>query len=233
MSHLYIETPNKKLKMKSNEELMKNVLNAINWEPLLHAAEIGVIVKDGVVKLTGSVDTYAKKGEAKTAVKNVVGVKKVFENVVVVCKTKDKRTDAEIKLAIEKLFSLHWDIPNEKITVVVTNSWVFLSGDLEWEYQRETTTKAVKNLIGITGVTNHIRIMKTSNDTVKKRKIENAFERNDTINQKDIDVVVLDTVVNLSGHVDTLFQKKVAKIIACNIVGIKEVKNDLKIDLDK
>jgi osmotically-inducible protein OsmY len=219
--------------MKNNEELMKNVLNAINWEPLLHAAEIGVMVKDGVVKLSGSVDTYAKKGEAKTAVKNVAGVKKVFENFTVVCKAKDKRTDTEIKLAIEKLFHFNWDIPTEKITVIVTNSWVFLSGDLEWEYQRETTTAAVKNLIGITGITNHIRMVKTSNDTFKKRKIENALERNDTINQKDIDVVVIDTVVRLSGTVETLFQKKVAEIIACNIAGVKEVKNDLKINLDK
>ena len=219
--------------MKNNEELMKNVLNAINWEPLLHAAEIGVMVKDGVVKLSGSVDTYAKKGEAKTAVKNVAGVKKVFENFTVVCKAKDKRTDSEIKLAIEKLFHFNWDIPTEKITVIVTNSWVFLSGDLEWEYQRETTTAAVKNLIGITGITNHIRMVKTSDDTVKKRKIKNALERNDTINQKDIDVVVIDTVVRLSGTVETLFQKKVAEIIACNIAGVKEVKNDLKINLDK
>ena len=83
------------------------------------------MVKDGVVKLTGSVDTYAKKGEAKTAVKNVVGVKRVFENFIVVCKAKDKRTDAEIKLAIENLFNFNWDIPSEKITVIVTNSWVF------------------------------------------------------------------------------------------------------------
>jgi osmotically-inducible protein OsmY len=157
----------------------------------------------------------------------------VFENFIVVCKAKDKRTDAEIKLAIENLFNFNWDIPSEKITVIVTNSWVFLSGDLEWEYQRETTTKAVKNLIGITGITNHIRIMKTSNDTIRKRKIENALERNDTINQKDIDVVVHDTVVNLSGNVETTFQKKVAEIIACNIAGVKEVKNDLKINLDK
>jgi osmotically-inducible protein OsmY len=224
---------NQKLKMKSNEELMKNVLHAITWEPLLHAAAIEVIVKNGVVKLTGSVDTNAKKEEAKKAVKNVAGVKKVFENFIVVCKTEDIRTDAEIKLAIEKLFSLHWDIPSEKITVVVADSWVFFSRDLEWEYQRETTTKAVKNLIGITGITNHIRVMKKSNDTVKKRKIENALERNDTINQKDIDVVVLNTVVNLSGNVETPFQKKVAEIIVCNIVGIKEVKIDLKIDFDK
>lgn len=48
-------------KMKTNEELEKDVQNAIKWEPLLHAAEIGVSVKDGVVTLSGQVDSYAKK----------------------------------------------------------------------------------------------------------------------------------------------------------------------------
>lgn len=47
--------------MKTNAELQKDVQDAIKWEPLLHAAEIGVTAKDGVVSLTGIVDHYAKK----------------------------------------------------------------------------------------------------------------------------------------------------------------------------
>ncbi|OCB78523.1 BON domain-containing protein [Flavobacterium crassostreae] len=152
--------------MKSNEELMKNVLNAINWEPLLHAAEIGVMVKYGVVKLTGSVDTYAKKVEVEKAAKNVTGVKEVFEDIIVVCRTMDKRTDAEISTAIEKKFRLNWDIPTKKIKVIVKSSWVFLSGELEWEYQKEVATEAVKNLIGITGITNNITVVSSAEDTI-------------------------------------------------------------------
>lgn len=218
--------------MKSNEELMKNVLNAINWEPFLHAAEIGVIVKDGVIKLTGSVDTYAKKAKAEKAAKNVLGVKKVFEDIIVVCKTSDKKTDAEIRIAIEKIFNLHWDIATEKITVIVKNSWVFLNGELEWEYQKEATTEAVKNLIGITGITNKINSVKATNDRVKKCEIENRLERNYNID-KDIGVAVLDDVVTLKGQVASLFQKKEAERIAGNVTGVKWVKNDLNVDLDK
>jgi osmotically-inducible protein OsmY len=50
--------------MKSNEQLQKDVQDAIKWEPLLQAAEIGVTAKDGVVILTGTVDRYPKKEEA-------------------------------------------------------------------------------------------------------------------------------------------------------------------------
>ena len=55
--------------MKTNEELQKDVQNAIKWEPLLHAAEIGVSVKDGIVTLSGTVDGYYKKTEAEDAAK--------------------------------------------------------------------------------------------------------------------------------------------------------------------
>jgi osmotically-inducible protein OsmY len=67
--------------MKTNEDLQKDVQDAIKWEPLLHAAEIGVSVKDGVVTLSGTVDNFFKKTEADNAAKNVAGVKAVIENI--------------------------------------------------------------------------------------------------------------------------------------------------------
>jgi len=67
--------------MKTNSELQTDVQNAIKWEPLLNAAEIGVTAKDGVVSLTGVVDSYAKKLEAENAAKKVIGVKAVVEKI--------------------------------------------------------------------------------------------------------------------------------------------------------
>ena len=60
--------------MKTNEELQKDVQDAIAWEPHLQAAEIGVSIHNGVVALTGTADSYPKKLEAKDAVRNVIGV---------------------------------------------------------------------------------------------------------------------------------------------------------------
>ena len=158
--------------MKSNEELQKNVVDAINWEPLLKAAEIGVMANKGLVTLTGSVNTYAKKAEAEQAAKNVAGVRTVIEDIKVVCNTKDKRTDAEILNAIETAFMWHWDTPTEKISVIVENGWVFLSGELEWNYQKEATKNAVNNLIGITGISNNISITSLSKDTIKEKTLK-------------------------------------------------------------
>lgn len=219
--------------MKSNEELQKNVVAAINWEPLLQAASIGVMVKEGIVSLTGSVNTYAKKAEAEQATKNVAGVRKVFEDIKVVCSDKDKRSDAEIMTAIENVFKWHYDIPTEKVTVIVENSWVFLSGELEWNYQKEAAKSAVSNLIGIIGITNNISVKNSSIDVIEQKDIEIAIERNGSISNKDIAVYVNDNVVTLKGHVDSWYQKSEAGRIAWNAPGVKQVQNDLYVDFDE
>lgn len=219
--------------MKSNEELQKNVVDAINWEPLLHAAEIGVMVNDGEVTLTGSVNTYAKKAEAEQAAKNVTGVKTVVENINVVCKAEDKRTDAEIMTAIVNVFIWHYDIPADKVSVIVENGWVFLSGELVWNYQKEEAKNAICNLIGIIGITNNITVKNSSTDVIVQKDIEIAIERNSAIKNKDIGVYVYDNVVTLKGHVDSWYQKSEAGRIAWNAPGVKQVQNDLYVDFDE
>jgi osmotically-inducible protein OsmY len=217
--------------MKSNEELQKNVIDAINWEPLLNAAVTGVMAKDGVVTLTGSVNTYAKKAEAGLVAKNVAGVKTVFENIKVVCNIEDKRTDAEIMTAIENTFKWHWDIPTGKVTVTAENGWVFLNGELDWNYQKDAAKSAVINLIGITGITNNINVITASKDVNERNNIEIALERNTTLNNKDIMVHVFDNVVTLKGHVNTWHQKIEAERVAWTAPGVKQVENDLYVDL--
>lgn len=219
--------------MKSNQELQKNVVDAINWEPLLQAAEIGVMASDGVITLTGSVDTYAKKAEAESAAKNVGGVKTVVENIEVVFNEKNKRSDSDISQAIGNAFKWHWDIPVEKVQVTVENGWVFLTGEFQWNYQKEAAKNAVSNLIGIRGITNNITIITSSKDTLEKRDIEIAIGRNSAINSKDIAVYVFNNVVTLKGHVDSWYQKCEAGRIAWNAPGVIEVENDLYVDFDE
>lgn len=220
-------------KMKNNEELQKNVVAAINWEPLLQAAEIGVMADDGIITLSGSVNTYAKKAEAEQAAKNVAGVRTVVENIEVVFNTKDIKTDAEISAAIENAFKWHWDIPNEKVMIAVENGWVFLSGELEWNYQKEAARSAVSNLIGIKGITNTININTPKKDRIEKEDIEIAIERNGTINNKEICITVLNNVVTLKGNVDSWHQKSEAGRIAWNAPGVIQVNNDLFVDFEE
>jgi osmotically-inducible protein OsmY len=215
--------------MKSNADLQKDVQDAIKWEPLLHAAEIGVTAKDGVVTLTGRVDSYAKKQEAENAAKNVLGVQVVVENIEIHFSSEwAKKTDNDIATEVVNALKYNWQVPEEKVHVKVEHGWITLEGELQWDFQREAAKNAVKNLMGVTGVYNNITI-KSEHDAVEKHEIESAISRNWTINDRDIQVAVSGTKVTLTGSVHSLYEKDEAARVAWKAPGVWTVHNDLKV----
>jgi osmotically-inducible protein OsmY len=217
--------------MKTNEELQEDVQNAIKWEPLIHAAEIGVIAEDGMVTLTGFVDNYSKKTEAENAAKKVAGVKVLVEKIEVKFHTNwAKKDDNDIGKEVVEAFNMNWQIPNDKIKVKVENGWLTLEGTVIWNYQKEAAFNAVKNLTGVIGVSNNIIIQSDSDDNVEKKAIEEALNRNWSLRQREIKVCVIDDKVTLTGMVDSWYQKDEANRIAWNAPGVKGVNNDLEIE---
>jgi osmotically-inducible protein OsmY len=226
-------SPKKIKTMKTNEELQKDVQNAIKWEPLLHAAEIGVSVKDGVVTLTGNVDSYTKKTEAENAAKNIAGVKVVVEKIEVKFHSSfDKKDDNHIASEILNAYKWNWQVPNDKVKVKVENGWVTLDGELTWNYQKTAAKDAVSKLMGVTGVFNNITIKSESKDAVEKEDIENALKRNWSLNAEDINVKVSDHKVTLTGTVGSWYQKDEAARIAWSASGVWEVHNELEIEYE-
>ena len=223
----------KATKMKTNAELQKDVQDAIKLEPLLNAAEIGVTVKDGVVTLTGTVDSYSKKTEAEDAAKNVAGVKAVVEKIEIKFTGHwAKKDDNEIANEVVNALKWNWQIPKDKIKVKVEKGWVTLEGELEWNYQKEAERDMVKNLLGVTGVSNIIAIKSAARDLVEEKDIENAMRRNWAIGDQDILVKVSGHKVTLSGTVNSWHQKDEAARTAWNAPGVWTVENDLVIEYD-
>jgi osmotically-inducible protein OsmY len=217
--------------MKNNAELQKDVQDAIKWEPLLNAAEIGVTVKDGVVTLTGTVDSYSKKTEAEDAAKKVAGVKVVVEKIEIKFSNNwGKKDDNEIATEVVSALKWNWQVPNDKVKVRVEKGWITLEGELQWNYQKEAAKDAVKNLLGVTGVTNNITIKSETQEQVEKKDIENALRRNWSIDDQDIDVNVSGHKVTLTGTVDSWYQKDEAARIAYNAPSVWTVDNDLVIE---
>jgi osmotically-inducible protein OsmY len=214
--------------MKTNEDLQKRVQEAIAWEPLLDAASIGVIAKDGVVTLIGTVDNYAKKLEAENAVKKVAGVRAVVEKIEIDHKH-EVRTDEDI--AAEALDALKWGVavPEDKLKIIVSQGWVYLQGVVEWNYQKHSAKKAVEAIPGVKGVINSIQIKSADFDKIEKRAIESALHRNASLQDKDIEVAVSGNVVTLTGNVNAYFQKEEAERIAWNAPGVWTVNNQLAI----
>ncbi len=219
-----------KITMKNNAELQEDVQNAIKWEPLLHAAEIGVTAKDGVVSLTGIVDSYAKKMEAENAAKRVIGVKALVEKIEVKLHSSWSKTDADIAKDVLTALNSNWSVPKEKVTVKVEEGFVTLEGELPWNYQREAAKNTVNYLMGVKGVTNLIKIKTETHDAIEKHDVEKAIGRSWAIDDSDINVSVSGTTVTLTGTVDSWYQKEEAGRIAWNTPGIWHVKNDLEVD---
>ncbi len=219
--------------MKNNEILQKAVQNAIKWEPLLNAAEIGVIAKDGIITLTGVVDSYSKKLEAEEAAKNVAGVKAVVEKLEVkFSNSYGKKDDTEIAKEVVNTFKWKWNVPDDKIKVKVEKGWVTLDGEVSWNFQREAARESIRHLIGVVGVTNNVRIKPESKDAIEKKLIEQALMRNWALKDKDIHVKVSGTKVTLTGVVNSWYQKSEAERTAWNAPGVWNVDNELEIEYE-
>lgn len=216
--------------MNTNESLQKDVQDAIKWEPLLHAAEIGVTVKDGVVTLTGTVDNYGKKTEAETAAKNVKGVKAIIQKIEIKYSSSwDEKSDLDIANDVISALRWDWNVPKDTIKVKVENGWVTLDGDLIWNYQREAAKNIIKNLEGVKGIYNNIKIKSDNTDTIEKAAIEKALSRNWSINDSGIEVKVKANEVTLTGAVASYYQKDEAEKIAWKAPGVWSVNNELTV----
>jgi osmotically-inducible protein OsmY len=203
----------------------------LKYEPLLRQAAIGVSAKDGVITLTGTVDGFAKKSEAEDAVKRVAGVKAVVEKIEIKYPSDwGKRDDSDIATEIVNAFKWNWEVPSDKVTPRVEKGWVTLEGQVEWNYQRDAAENAVRNLLGVAGVSNNIKVKPRTDDVIEKADIESALKRNWSVADQDILVSVSGHKATLTGTVDSWYQKDEAGRIAWNAPGVWNVGNDLIVE---
>jgi osmotically-inducible protein OsmY len=218
--------------MKSNSNLQNKVIEALQWEPILNKTEIGVTADNGIVTLTGFVDSYAKKLKAEETIKNIKGVQALVEKIEVRFGVDGAVTDTEIANEVVNALKWNWEIPNNAIKVKVENNWVTLEGELQWNYQRETAKKIVDNLSGVRGVNNKLTIKTELHDKIEKDIILAAIARDWSINGDEVEVTVLDKKVTLTGLVHSLYQKHQAEKIVWSTPGVWFVENNLEVGFD-
>ena len=191
--------------------IQEDVLEELKWDSRVRANEIGVAVKDGIVTLTGWVDSYLKKMAAEQAAHRVQGVKAVANDIEVRLPSSSERTDADLAAAV--LNALRWDafIPAGKLDVTVSKGWVTLKGEVEFEFERRDAERAVERLSGVKGVSNLITIKPRLSPTDLKQKIEKALVRNAETDASHITVEVQGSKVILRGTVHAYAEKKAAE----------------------
>jgi len=213
---------------RTDQELQQDVLAELKWDAQIQPNEIGVSVKDGVVTLTGWVDSYLKKWSAEDAAHKVAGVKAVANDIEI--KLATERTDPDIAEAA--VHALEWDafVPSGKVQVTVSKGWVTLKGEVEWQYQKQDAERVVRRLTGVKGVTNLITVKPRVTPSELKKKIENALVRNAEIDANKITVEVQGSKAVLRGKVRAWAEKEEAARVAWSAPGISSVENLITVE---
>ncbi|MBU9696603.1 BON domain-containing protein [Rhodobacteraceae bacterium HSP-20] len=210
-------------------ELRQTVSDALEFEPSINAAHVGVAAKDGVVTLSGHVATYAEKLKAEEVAMGVRGVKAIAEEIEVRPAGTHATADDEIARRVLEVLRWNTTVPDDRVKVTVQNGWVTLTGSVEWNYQRESASRALQGLAGVRGVANTIRIAPKASPADLRNRIEQALKRQTELDALGIAVELADGSVTLRGKVHSLSERRVAEQAVWAAPGVREVRDNLSV----
>jgi len=218
------------------QALRGEVLDELEWEPRLGGSQLDVGVgHDGVVTLSGIVESYAQKIAAERAVKRVKGVNAVVNDVDVRLPAAHERTDPALAEAVVEV--LEWDVlvPHEMIRATVSDGWVRLEGTVDWQFQRTAAEEAVHRLTGVKGVTNLVTVKPpAAGEDLQARqevraRIRAALERSAEVEAKAIDVEAHRGKVVLRGRLRSWAEREAVLAAAWAAPGVATVDDQLQV----
>jgi osmotically-inducible protein OsmY len=219
------------IEVKTDREVQKDVMDALRWEPDINETNIGVAVNDGVVTLSGNVDSYMEKVDAERAAARVRGVKAVVQEIKVKLLSSYECSDEE--LARATVSALEWDvlIPKDRVKVLVQDGRVTLKGEVDWRYQKEEAENIVCCIRGVRAVNNELIVKPPPSVKPQdvKAKIEGALQRNAILDAHQIKVETEGSKVILSGTVRSWAEKEQARRAAWSAPGVTQVEDNIMV----
>jgi osmotically-inducible protein OsmY len=213
--------------MKSDSKLQKDVMDELDWEPKVDHAHIGVSAQDGVVTLSGHVNTYSAKLAAEEATRRVKGVRGIAEEIEVRLPSQPKTADEEIAKRILDLFDWNVLIPSDKITVKVEHGWVTLGGKVDFHFQRQAAKEAASRIGGVKAVADTISVKSAASSFDIRNRIVAALERSADLDADTITVSADGDTVKLSGKVHSSYERRLAESAAWAAPGVNRVENSI------
>lgn len=217
------------MKHPDDTKLQHDVLAELEWDPSIDASKIGVAAKDGVVTLTGSVPTYAEKTIAERAAKRVYAVRAVANDIDVLLAA-GERSDTDIATAALDVLRWNTRVPKDRVTVAVRNGWVTLEGDVDAWHQKDAVEHVIRDLVGVVGITNDIKVRSHVKPSDVRSIIEAAFKRSAEIDARRIHVEAHEGTVTLSGSVHSWAERQQALAAAWSAPGVTAVENRIVVN---
>lgn len=210
--------------MKTDLQLQRDVLDELKFEPSIREAEIGIAAKDGVVTLTGFVDSYVEKFSAERTAERVSGVKAVADEIKVKLPGLYQRSDTDIAHTVVNALRLDIQVPDDRLKAAVDDGWIDLEGQVEWQYQKRAAEGAVRNLTGVKGVTNLITVKPKNVSTYEVgQKIKDSLRRHAERDADKITIEAKDGRVTLRGTVSSFAERQDAERAAWQAPGVTNV----------
>ncbi|WP_138471068.1 BON domain-containing protein [Poseidonocella sp. HB161398] len=213
----------------NDKDLRKDILEHLDYEPSIDAAEIGVAVEDGTVTLSGHVRTYAEKFTAENIVKRIRGVRAIAEEIEV--RPVGAHATADDEIAKRAVNTLQWNtsVPRDAVQVKVEDGLVTLSGSVTWQFEKSAAEKVVRRLSGVKSISNLIKVVPTVKAADIRQRIELALKRDAELEAQRIEVTVADRRVTLEGQVRTLAEREAVERAAWAAPGVNAVVDHIAI----
>lgn len=213
--------------MKTDSQLQKDVVDELSWAPDIEHGHIGVAARGGVITLSGHVPNYAMKLAAERTARRVRGVKAVAQEIEVRFASDPKTSDEEIAKRVVDLFAWNVSIPDDKIQVKVEKGFVTLTGEVEWNYQKQAAYRAAGQIGGVRGVMNYLTVRQRPTAHDVREKIIAALRRSAEVDANAIDVRVDGSTVKLAGAVHGWNERRIAESAAWAAPGVLSVEDNI------
>jgi osmotically-inducible protein OsmY len=214
----------------NDKELRQFVLDELEYEPSIDAADIGVAAENGVITLTGYVPNYAQKYAAERAAWRVKGVKGIAQKIDVRLPGHTRSNDDEIAQRALDILAWSTQVPSDAIRVKVSDGWITMSGQVDWNYQRNAAEFEVRKLSGVLGVINCIELKPTAQVGDVKQRILDALKRHAEVEARRIRVDVRnDGTVRIEGEVDNWDERQAVERAVWSASGVRAVEDRLRI----